>query len=247
MRTSTLVLVLAGCASREAPPGELDELVIDSARTGQRYVVEVFTPDALSTLDGADVVYVFDGPENQLRVLDQYRQALDEGAAPAVLVLVPGSNRVRDFTPTPNERGTNGGGQAEFVAFLTEELAPQIEVEGLGGSPERRVTFGHSLGGLLSGTLFYDQAFATRAGIASPSFWWDDGRFFAKLMEAPVNPGPIVVTCGEREPLGMVPYTADFSDQMRRDHAIDVTYEVFGTDHQGAFEPAIGITLRELL
>ena len=241
-------VVAGGCQSREAPPGEIQELSLTSENTGETYALEIFTPDALAELDEATVVYVFDGPENQVRVLDQYRQALDEGAEPAVLVLLPGNNRVEDFTPTPNERGTNGGGQDAYIRFVIEEVAPVVEESGAGGAPENRITFGHSLGGLLSATFFYDHGFATRAGIASPSLWWDGGLFFSKLAQAPLNPGPVVVSCGEEEPMGMFVYTADFSDQLRDDYDVDVTYEAFkNKNHQGAFEPAIGLTLRELL
>ncbi|MEO0604544.1 MAG: alpha/beta hydrolase-fold protein [Myxococcota bacterium] len=244
----TLAVVTAACASREAPPGTLEELTLTSTFTGETYDLEIFTPDALDEEVGATVVYIFDGPENQPRVLDQFRQALDEGAEPAILALIPGSNRVEDFTPTPNERGTNGGGQAEFVDFVIEEFAPLVEENGAGGEPSRRITFGHSLGGLLSGTFWYDEPFATRAGIASPSFWWDGGLYFSKLAEPPVNAGPIVVACGEEEPFGMVVYTDDFSRQMRNDYDVEVTYEAFkNKNHQSALESALGLTFRELL
>jgi predicted alpha/beta superfamily hydrolase len=241
------LFALLGCSPGEPPPGTLDTFEINSARADFTYTVAVFTPDALTTREGATVLYVFDGVENQASVLAEYAAALDDGVTPAVLVLVPGTNRTFDFTPTGGTRG-NGGGQEAFMAFVTEELAPQVEVDGIGGSPDERVTFGHSLGGLLSATLWYDRPFATRAGIASPSMWWDGGLFFAKLAAAPLNPGPIVVGCGEYEPMGMVPYTADFSDAMRDDYGIPLTYEVFSrTAHPEAYAPAIALTFRSLL
>ena len=239
---------LAACSTREAPPGTLEDLEMTSANTGETYHLQIFIPDALEDETDATVVYIFDGPENQGIVLDQYRQALEGGAEPAVLALIPGTNRVTDFTPTPNERGTQGGGQAEFMAFVMEEFAPVVEENGAGGDPSRRITFGHSLGGLLSATFWYDQPFATRAGIASPSMWWDGGLFFSKLDEAPLNPGPIVVACGEEEPMGMYVYTDDFSRQMRQDYGIDVTYDCLkNMTHQRALEPALALTFQELL
>ena len=241
-------MAVAACSGRQPPPGTLEDLEITSANTNETYQLQVFTPDALDDEAGATVVYLFDGPENQGIVLDQYRLALDEGAEPALLVLIPGTHRVNDYTPTPNESGSNGGGQAAFMAFLMEEVAPLVEEDGAGGDPSRRVTFGHSLGGLLSATLWYDQPFASRAGIASPSMWWDEGLFFSKLAEAPRNTGPIVVACGEEEPMGMYVYTDDFSAQMRRDYGIDVTYECFDNlTHQRALEPALALTFRVLL
>ncbi|MBX2800498.1 MAG: hypothetical protein KTR31_22660 [Myxococcales bacterium] len=240
--------LLWGCGRGEPPPGTLQDLQLTSDATGETYDLQIFTPDALTSEEDATVVYLFDGPENLPAVMRQLGAALDGGSEPAVLVLIPGSNRVTDFTPTPNERGTNGGGQAAFVSFVIDELAPLVEAGGAGGSPERRVTFGHSLGGLLSATVWYDEPFATRAGIASPSMWWDGGLFFAKLAEAPLNVGPIVVTCGEEEPMGMLPYTSDFSERMRVDYGVDVTYECFANQtHQSALEPALGLTFRELL
>lgn len=242
------LVVLVGCTSTEPAAGLLDEVELTSSNTGETYDLQVFIPDALEQVDGATVVYIFDGPENQATVLDEYRQALELGAEPAVLALIPGRYRIDDYTPTPNERGTNGGGQAEFIRFLVDEVAPVVEADGAGGDPSRRVTFGHSLGGLLSATLWYDEPFASRAGIASPSMWWDGGLFFSKLAEAPTNQGPIVVSCGEEEPMGMFVYTDDFSQQMRDDYDVDVTYEVFRHDtHQRALAPALGLTFRELL
>ena len=89
---------------------------------------------------------------------------------------------------------------------------------------------------------------ATRAGIASPSMWWDGGLFFAKLDQPPLNAGPIVVACGEEEPMGMYVYTDDFSKQMRKDYGIEVTYACFdNATHQRALEPALGLTFQELL
>lgn len=242
-----LLPLLAACGPGDAPPGTLDTFDIDSINTAFTYTVAVFTPDALTVREGATVIYVFDGVENQDLVLAEYATALDEGVEPAILALVPGTNRVFDFTPTAGLAG-NGGGQAAFMAFVTDELAPLVEVDGAGGAADKRITFGHSLGGLLSATFWYDHPFASRAGIASPSLWWDGGLFFSKVDAPPVNDGAIVVTCGEYEPMGMVPYTQDFSDAMRGDYGISVTYEVFDrTTHPDAFQPAFGLALRELL
>ena len=157
--------VLTACGYGDPPPGALDTFEIDSENTGTTYTVEVFTPEALTERDGATVMYVFDGVENADLVLAEYATALDDGVEPAVLALVPGTNRVYDFTPTPGYSG-NGGGQAAFMAFVMDEVAPLVEVEGVGGAPDKRITFGHSLGGLLSATFWYDTAFASRAGIA---------------------------------------------------------------------------------
>lgn len=242
-----LVLGLAACGPGDPPPGTLDSFDIESTNTGWTYTVAVFTPDALTVREGATVVYVFDGVENQDLVLAEYATALEEGVEPAILALVPGTNRGFDYTPTGGMSG-NGGGQAAFMAFVTDEFAPLVEVDGAGGAADKRITFGHSLGGLLSGTFWYDEPFASRAGIASPSFWWDGGLFFSKLAAPPVNQGAIVVACGEYEPMGMVPYTEDFSEAMRDDYGITVTYEVLErTTHPDAFHPALGRTFRELL
>ena len=66
-----------------------------------------------------------------------------------IIVGVMNVDRQRDFTPDKiiTRRENNTGGGAEFLAFLEQELIPEIDREFRTNS--FRMLFGHSLGGLL--------------------------------------------------------------------------------------------------
>lgn len=101
--------------------------------------------------------------------------------------------RARDFTPTADSgfgemaeyvsdapaptlpEGRRLGGAGEFLAFLTEEVAPFVE-ERWAVREDGSVLFGSSLGGLfiLHAMLERPEAFDAYVAV-SPALWWDDG------------------------------------------------------------------------
>jgi len=111
---------------------------------------------------------------------------------------VQGETRNRDFTPTSDPRmeamarqldpgrepvlpeGRRMGRAAEFLAFLTGELAPFLEerypvLAGPGGA----TLFGSSMGGLFATwTLLTRPGAFGRYVVASPALWWDDELLF---------------------------------------------------------------------
>ena len=100
------------------------------------------------------------------------------------LVSVSGVDWYRDMTPWPADRvfadGENyGGGAAEYLRRLTEEIIPKVEA-GLGFTPVKRGLAGYSLAGLFSLWAFYQTDIFDLCGSMSGSLWFDG---FERFME----------------------------------------------------------------
>ncbi len=99
-----------------------------------------------------------------------------------------------------------GGGGADFLRFVREELIPLIEAE-YRSDPSDRAFYGHSAGGyfglyaLLKGEGTFQRVIA-----GSPSLFWDD-RYFFRLEESYAQatrrlPGRVFLSVGLEEPDG---------------------------------------------
>ena len=155
------------------------------------YRIGLLVPRGPTPADGWPVVYLLDG-----------RAALEHLDAPFlaahtdhVLVTVAHDveqrfaldERTRDYTPPvvdgPDEdpMGRAGGGASAFFTLLKDQVVPGAE-QGVQIDPTRRALWGHSYGGLfvLFAAAREDSPF-TRYHSASPSLWWDHGRFLQSL------------------------------------------------------------------
>jgi len=105
---------------------------------------------------------------------------------PMILVAVPNvpDGRMRDLAPTPThqfgpdgvtpwqQRYPTAGGADDFLAFLTDELAPYIDSNYR--TVSLRILVGHSLGGLFNVHAYVSDPTAFRGHvIISPALWWD--------------------------------------------------------------------------
>lgn len=132
--------------------------------------------------------------------------------------------RSRDYVPTeaddpmPAPTGATrrlGGGAANFLRFLREELLPRIDAE-FHTDPQRRTFVGISFGGLFgTHTLFHQPDTFSRYIIASPSLWWDQRHAFSYLetYRADDLPARVFFTVGREEcgePINMVADLRDF-------------------------------------
>lgn len=100
------------------------------------------------------------------------------------LVSVSGLDWYRDMTPWPADRvfadgADYGGGAADYLARLTEDIVPKVEA-GLGFVPKKRGLAGYSLAGLFSLWAFYRTDIFDLCGSMSGSLWFDG---FERFME----------------------------------------------------------------
>ncbi len=157
---------------------------IDSEYTGNSYVIDKFENGTIAKDSPAIVLYILDGDS----FLSQFRSYLKAKYPDQPLILISiaykGINyREKDFTAPPQKPTSFHGYAHKYVNFINEELIPQVESH-LDIVVEKRVFFGHSLGGFLG--LYYlmecnnDTKF-TDFILASPSVWWADDYLFSKV------------------------------------------------------------------
>ncbi|MEL6109038.1 MAG: alpha/beta hydrolase-fold protein [Planctomycetota bacterium] len=110
-----------------------------------------------------------------------------------IVVGIPHQNRTKELTPTQtindfrpgktSELQRDSGGGDDFLAFVTQELIPQIDSDYR--TRPFRVLFGHSYGGLLGAHAFLRNQSSFQAFIlADPSLWWDDRVLVKRLQRA---------------------------------------------------------------
>jgi hypothetical protein len=126
--------------------------------------------------------------------------------------------RTRDMTPvTPVDKypemapmmGTEFGGADAFLAFILDELIPEVRRRAPEASETRRILFGHSLGGLFAAhaLLKRPDAFEVFAA-SSPSLWWNDfatlkllDGFAGRLAETDAKPRVLIdIAATEQDP-----------------------------------------------
>lgn len=106
-----------------------------------------------------------------------------------ILIAIPNTNRLRDLTPTKMTIDHNGksfddykesGGAKNFLAFLTDELAPQIEKQF--NTESFRLIIGHSDGGTFALYANLEKPnFFNSLIIMDPSLWWDNEVMIERL------------------------------------------------------------------
>jgi len=138
------------------------------------------------------VIYVLDGEGQFAQAVGAIRfLGKVNKMPPAIVVGIPNTNRNRDLSPATSnpkdlEKLPGGGGADRFLAFLTDELRPQIEANYR--TWPFRILFGHSGAGLFVIHAFLNRPDAFGAYIASsPALFWDDNgetRHAEKILAA---------------------------------------------------------------
>ena len=159
-----LVVAAAGTISAGQPAaidglqglGETRYHVVESEVLDKRLHVLVGLPDGYgaSAAERYPTVYILDGGE-LYPLLRSYSNYLYNGGEAPKLILVAisygtgdwqqGNDRSHDYT-APSEERDFWGGAADFQAFLRDELLPFVEAN-YRSSHDKRIIFGHSLGG----------------------------------------------------------------------------------------------------
>lgn len=175
-------------------PLKVDSFVIESKILGEKREICVYLPKGYKELGEVyPVIYLLDGQSlhNVTSSFVQYYTGRDR-IPPLIVVSITSTNRLRDFTPTERAGSRGGphagGGADRFLAFLAEELFPQVESR----YPTRdyRVLIGHSLGGLFTVYAITAEPELFRAYLTcSPWLSKEDDLLISKI-ESHLKKGP---------------------------------------------------------
>ena len=135
----------------------------------------VYTPFGYNvTVDRYSVLYVLDGEGNFFFSAAVVNFLSRNGRMPRTIVIgIPNTNRMRDFTPSVDEQTPNSGGANNFLTFLDEELIPYVD-QNYRTRPFK-ILCGHSLCGMFSIYTLFTKPKLFNAFIAiSPYLMYDN-------------------------------------------------------------------------
>lgn len=202
---------------------------------GLPYRIFLRVPPGPPPATGWPVIYLLDANAviattvEALRVQAAY--PLGTGIRDAVVVGVgyPGDaaydsvRRSWDYGPPPgktypphSEDGPDvrTGGAEAFLAFLEDELKPEI-VGRVAVDRNRQAIFGHSFGGLFVLYALFTRPQAFRDWIAiSPAIWWEDHNLL-RYASVPAAPARILLAVGEYEQK-LAPFQIGAPDEEQR-------------------------------
>ncbi|SFG94563.1 hypothetical protein SAMN04488020_10581 [Palleronia marisminoris] len=175
---------------------ETQSFTLEGPADGAAYRIGVLTPHRAPPAEGFPVLYLLDG-QAALEVLTPELLAMLGPESLPVIVSVgydterrfASEERTRDYTPPDaagapvvDPRGRSGGGGPAFLDLLVSRIMPQAEALAPIDANDRTL-WGHSYAGLfvLQAAGTPDAPFA-RFVAASPSLWWDDARYFDRLV-----------------------------------------------------------------
>lgn len=193
---------------------------IKSKNTGHDYLIQIYKPPVAPPPYGYPVLYILDGNATFLSAAN-IAQSIGAGSTklgldPLMIVAVgypkqktfDAQKRAYDYTPKPSaEFQAQGkykyGGADRFIAFLNDELKPEIAKQFPMNSQQQSL-YGHSFGGLFVLYHFFQKPDAfQRYFAASPSLWFDQGMLFQKLnqwqTQKPLTAPMLMTTVGTHE------------------------------------------------
>ncbi|SMH29987.1 alpha/beta hydrolase [Azospirillum agricola] len=248
MAATAAGLSLAGIPARAAPETGMEpatEAAVTLSRTAQwdrlaggdparPHRVFVAWPEVEAPPEGFPVLYLLDGNSVFGTAVEAMRVTGARGAAmappPAVVVAIGYptdkpfdlARRARDYTPPAAGAPEGTGGADAFLAFIENELKPEIERR-FRIDRARQTLFGHSYGGLcVLHALFTRSGGFQRYVAASPSIWWhgravlESERRFTAALPADAATRSLLVTVGEHELVSPSGPAADPAVEERR-------------------------------
>jgi len=135
----------------------------------------VYTPARYeNSQDKFPVLYVLDGERNFFFSCGVVNFLSNNGRMPQMIVVgIPNTDRVRDFTPTATADRPNSGSADNFLKFMENELIPYID-KNYRTQPSRLLT-GHSLCGMFAIYALFTRPELFHAYIAvSPYLQYDE-------------------------------------------------------------------------
>lgn len=185
--------------------------------SGAAYQVSIWTPEGEAPEGGWPVVYVLDAKAMFATFVEAIQRsgrrpdATGIGMAAVVGIAHGGErlfateHRYRDYTfePSPLIGSELCGGGADFLAFISDQLAPALAGE-FGCNSARQTLFGHSLAGyfVLNALALRPDAFRHFSAI-SPSVWWHPEALSDRLQaldhDALAHLSGVLIAVGEWE------------------------------------------------
>ncbi|HCD61716.1 alpha/beta hydrolase [Acinetobacter nosocomialis] len=187
---------------------------IKSKNTGHEYLIQIYKPPVAPPQHGYPVLYILDGNATFPSAAN-IAQSIGAGSTklgldPLMIVAVgyphqktfDVQKRAYDYTPEPSAQfQAHGkykyGGADQFIAFLNNELKPEIAKQFPVNSQQQSL-YGHSFGGLFVLYHFFQKPNAfQRYFAASPSLWFDQGMLFQQLehwQSQKLNHFPLLMT-----------------------------------------------------
>lgn len=195
-----------------------EQRLVKSNRNGREYLVMVAWPEQPPPENGYRVLYVLDANAMFLTAVDTLRSYLrrtDVGEDIRTVVVgigyPPGADiparRTWDLTPVSDEPRAKAptGGADDFLAFIQEQVKPQIERD-FHIDRKRQTLLGHSLAGMFTARALIRHPEAFESFIAiSPSFWFggytlsDEIEAFARNRKPTDAPARVLLLTGQYE------------------------------------------------
>jgi hypothetical protein len=195
------------------PPLSLIQKRMKRERAGASPTVTVYFQDGNDYLDLTGVSALFS------------RLATQHPELPLLTgVFIPPRDRIREY-------GLSAA-SAAYATFVARTVVPAVEsVLNTGGTPERRLIIGPSLGGLISvETGFrYPDVFGKVAS-QSGSFWFEDGKILDFFKKEPAFPQQFFMEVGLFEPETMTTLNRKARDRARS-LGLSVTYREYPSAH----------------
>jgi len=202
-------------------------LTIRSNILGMDYVLDVNLPrnyqDSTRTFP---VLFLIDSQWDFPLVNAVYGEQYYDGFVPEIVIvgIRPGGShpnydslRARDLTPTTIQQMPNSGGAAKFLAFIKQEVIPQVESK-YRVKKDDRALMGSSLGGLFTlYAMFHETSLFNRYILTSPSISWDNGILFTyeKEYASKHSSLPVRLFMARAELEGGAPDFTKFVDQLK--------------------------------
>lgn len=174
LAVSVLALSFPGLAK------DYEVVNIDSAVLKEQRQYQVLLPENYSaTSQRYPVIYRLDGADNiplMQQVLGRLRES--HAAPDIIIVAIENTDRLRDMYPTVNQDRNGpvgvGGGAEKFLAFIEQELIPDVDKRYRTHST--RIIAGASASGVFSLYAMQQRPGLFDAHIAySPAVWWNAG------------------------------------------------------------------------
>lgn len=178
----SLLITTQAQVKRVDIPGS-EQRTLHSSIVNQDYELQILLPGGHANSNKIyPVVYLLDSQWDFPLVKSLYGQQYYDGFIPELIIVGitwggpnpnPDSLRVRDYTPTKENRLPQSGGAANFLSFMQKELFPFIETN-YKADKQHRTLMGCSLGGLMTlYALFTATDLFEGYVAASPAYSWD--------------------------------------------------------------------------